>query len=1183
MCGISGIVHNIKENIIKFNPDTINLIKDRLKSMSCDSPEGFSEILSDIEPFVDNLFAFGNFYEIYSSPLSRGTVEELAGSLEQSERELDRFIKHSGVSISMDVLEQFNSVFIRVRDLIWRIREDLFKNISKIKNLAQDSNLEEKEHFIHELWKLNFTLNNLNRLEVRGRDSAGLSCIVSFENSSGLKNFKETLQEKLKHDYEERIRLKDFVNCAIVEASSCNSKDMDSLVFTFKVAEEIGKMGDNVATLRKTIQEDKIFLTALSGKERKINMLAHTRWASNGIINQQNCHPVNNQTEPLPGTESMNKDYLISAVLNGDIDNFQELKEKFSSITGRKISDNVTTDAKIIPLIVEKFYEETGNLYEAFRLALNEFRGSMAIAMHSTIEPEKVYLALRGSGQALFVGFANGGYVFASELYGIVEESSRFIKLDGEKERITGNPSTQGQIFVLDQSVPGGIEFIKAFYFDGVPLVITEKDIKKSEINTRDINIGQYPHFLLKEISESPLSVEKTLRGKFEIRETSSGVLPFFNLGKEIIPDLVLNKLKRGDIKKICVIGQGTASIAGNGIANFMSRVLSSSGIQIMSTKATELSGFLLEDDMSGLLAIAVSQSGTTTDTNRTVDLLRARGARVISIVNRRNSDLVYKSDGVFYTSDGRDIEMSVASTKAFYSQIVSGTIIALYFAGILSTLSSYEIVQELRELQSLPDKMYSMLSQKDDVREVAEKYAVTKKYWAVVGSGPYKIASDEIRIKLSELCYKSIASDTTEDKKHIDLSSEPLVIICVAGVSGSNLHDMVKEVAIFKAHKACPVVIATEDQEPLFKPYAKGIIKTPHASGVVSVLLNTMAGHLWGYYAARAIDNSAAILKTARASTVEALVNSTRGDLYEDRAIIKSLSRKLYAPCKEFFYRLRSGLYNSCLEVNTASELSLLLKYVQGKIPLEDFEIDFGKSGSLNTVLNETVRFLSSAIADLTRPIDAIKHQAKTVTVGISRLEEIPEGLIFETLKEENISLNNITYQNTFILQSINPAVDRITGLSFYEITDLDPLGYPADNTQIITLYKKGSVMSLSSRSDKGCLLIGRKRSVVAKNRVFAGRGNSDERPIIIIPLFDKGICRNLLLLHTEFKEKADIQSKVILLKALDKYEDIKYTVTEMNIIWDDLILEHLSPLDLISEDPDHIAELISCYISKE
>ena len=432
---------------------------------------------------------------------------------------------------------------------------------------------------------------------------------------------------------------------------------------------------------------------------------------------------------------------------------------------GIKISGNITTDAKIISLVVEKYYEETKDLQEAFRMALNEFKGSMAIAMHSSLEPEKVYLALRGSGQALFLGLINKGYVFASELYGIVEESSTFIKLDGDKERVPGDLSTQGQIYVLDQSLDGGLENLKAFYFDGVEIDVNKDLLKDAEITTRDINRGDYSHFLLKEISESPLSVEKTLRGKFEIKEDKSGVKAIFNMGKEIIPEIVKSKLEKGDIKRIYIIGQGTASIAGNGIAGFMARVLAGAHIQIISTKATELSGFLLEDDMSNTLAIAVSQSGTTTDTNRTVDLLKSRGAHVIAIVNRRNADLVYKSDGVFYTSDGRDIEMSVASTKAFYSQIVSGSVISLYFAQLLSTLSSEKIVEELRELLALPEKMYLILDKKDEVRKVAEDFAVTKKYWAVVGSGPNKVAADEIRIKLSELCYKSIATDTTEDK----------------------------------------------------------------------------------------------------------------------------------------------------------------------------------------------------------------------------------------------------------------------------------------------------------------------------------------------------------------------------------------------------------------------------------
>ena len=92
---------------------------------------------------------------------------------------------------------------------------------------------------------------------------------------------------------------------------------------------------------------------------------------------------------------------------------------------------------------------------------------------------------------------------------------------------------------------------------------------------------------------------------------------------------------------------------------------------------ATELSGFGMRLDMSDTLVVAVSQSGTTTDTNRTVDLVRSRGAAVLGIVNRRNSDLTDKADGVMYTSDGRDVEMSVASTKAFYAQVAAGVLLA--------------------------------------------------------------------------------------------------------------------------------------------------------------------------------------------------------------------------------------------------------------------------------------------------------------------------------------------------------------------------------------------------------------------------------------------------------------------------------------------------------------------------
>ena len=113
---------------------------------------------------------------------------------------------------------------------------------------------------------------------------------------------------------------------------------------------------------------------------------------------------------------------------------------------------------------------------------------------------------------------------------------------------------------------------------------------------------------------------------------------------------------------------------------------LSEPNLQVAALKASEFSGFKIKDGdshvtMSDALVVAISQSGTTTDTNRTVDMVRERGASTLAIVNRRDSDITFKVDGVMYTSTGRDIEMSVASTKAFYSQIVAGALLGLHIS----------------------------------------------------------------------------------------------------------------------------------------------------------------------------------------------------------------------------------------------------------------------------------------------------------------------------------------------------------------------------------------------------------------------------------------------------------------------------------------------------------------------
>ena len=178
-------------------------------------------------------------------------------------------------------------------------------------------------------------------------------------------------------------------------------------------------------------------------------------------------------------------------------------------------------------------------------------------------------------------------------------------------------------------------------------------------------------------------------------------------------------RLAAGHISHVRVIGQGTAAVAGQGVAAIL-RDLCEGDLDVDAVTATEISGFQLRADMSDTLIVAVSQSGTTTDTNRTVDLLRSRGAPVIAIVNRRGSDLAVKADGVVYTSDGRDVEMSVASTKAFYAQVAAGALLACEIASSAGIGSERRRERLIRSLQEMPSAMEKVVSLRSSIAEIA-------------------------------------------------------------------------------------------------------------------------------------------------------------------------------------------------------------------------------------------------------------------------------------------------------------------------------------------------------------------------------------------------------------------------------------------------------------------------------
>ncbi|MDM7987425.1 MAG: SIS domain-containing protein [Smithella sp.] len=1108
------------------------------------------------------------FFQPDKTDTLQRTCEEMKSFLEGEEKLLE---EQAAVIKSAD-LEVINSRLLAMKDICWMLEKDILANFPKILHLTG----EKKYSAVHpeafrKYRKINLLLNALDRLEVRGRDSAGIQLTFVLKKENVLQEVTQRIMEKgLADDYHRRTQKGDLLNRSIaISSGTKNNPGNICVTFTHKTFSIVGELGRNVADLRNTIMRDDIMHCFAAEASSCETALTHTRWASVGAITEANCHPVNNYTliaAASTGSRYPDREAQINVVLNGDIDNYASLRKELET-TNELIAAEVTTDTKIIPLQIEKYLKQGENLTESFRMALNDFEGSHAIVMTSNLEPGKMFLALKGSGQAIYVGISEDQYMFSSELYGLVEVMPRFIKMNGEA--VHGNSS--GQIFILDQNSGAGIQGIAAFFYDGTPIPLSDNNLQTAEITTRDIDRSNFQHYFLKEISESALSIKRTLRGKYRI-VTSGPSSPqvTFNLGHDIVPALVRDHFQNGSIKNIVVIGHGTAAVAGQAVADALSHYLTGSGLNILARVASELSGFGLKDDLSDTLVIPITQSGTTTDTNRAVAMAKDRGAKIISIVNRRQSDITTKSHGVFYTSDGRDIEMSVASTKAFYAQIIAGQVLALYFARLLNVRTEKEIAEALRNLETAPQRMAQLFERREMIAASAQK-TVNKRYWAIVGSGPNKAAADEIRIKLSELCYKTISSDIVENKKHIDLSAEPLILVCASGNPRTVAEDVVKDVAIFKAHKAAVVVFADEEDHS-FDQIADSVIPIPTAPAPLPVILNTMAGHLWGYFAARAIDEEAQIFREFRGRLAAEMMHRAQKKLSVFDMIADITFRRII---NEFFLLFNNRRMNGAfgfLEGKTIASLPLLLKYAAGKLPLQEIRLDFkGEEETFNPfhLLDIT---LATAIDELTRPIDAIRHQAKTVTVGTSRKEKELLGIIYDLLDALGFSAKNLTYREVMTINRIQPAVAEVRGYTVYNIYGLDEQGNPAEDSMIVIRTKGGIAEKMTSRADQPTALMGTKRMIVSSGYIYVGKGKADGMPIIIIPLLgDNNFVNNLLLMHIHFNETLSLSEKTRVLGY--RYHDIKNIVNEFNMPWRDEYLESFTLEELFSEPVEFIA----------
>jgi glucosamine--fructose-6-phosphate aminotransferase (isomerizing) len=1065
-------------------------------------------------------------------------IEHRAGTLQQSVDRLEAELDAGTAGVAPGEWEAVNAAVVRLKDAVWALARDRLRTARAVAGLAGQG---AGAAALEACTSIQLALSALDRLEVRGRDSAGLHVLV---RDHGLDLSDPAVRRLL----EERSRDPLFGSRSVRTPHG-------HLSLVYKAAAEIGELGDNTAVLRAAIRDDSLLHLALAADTAQAAVLAHTRWASVGIVSEPNAHPLNQEERGNPDGP------YVTAALNGDVDNYADLK----ALESLDIPGEITTDAKVIPTLVSHRIARGAAVEEAFRATAATLEGSVAIAAEAAGAADLVLLALRGSGQALYVGLAEDCFVVASEPYGLVEETPVYLRMDGETPADPQRPAaTRGQIVVLDAAGAGTVAGIRRLAYDGTPLPVGERELQRAEITTRDIDRGDFPHYLLKEISESPASFRKTLRGRMAERDGRLAV----ELAPEAVPPAVRDGLRNGTLRRVIVIGQGTAAIAGRSLAAALTAA-AGDAIQVAAQPATELSGFGMRDDMSDTLVVAISQSGTTTDTNRTVDLVRARKATVISIVNRRNSDLVDKSDGVLFTSDGRDVEMSVASTKAFYAQVAAGFLLALALAreAVSAEWDGDREHDLLAALRDLPDAMRAVVERRESIADVAQRHAPAHRYWAVVGNGVNSVAAHELRIKLSELCYKSISCDVTEDKKHIDLSAEPLILVCATGLRGSNVDDVAKEVAIYRAHRATPLVIATEGEDRFLG--AVETITVPAAHPALGFVLSTVAGHLFGYEAALAIDASALPLREARVA-IEAAVSGSAARA--DHDLLERLAPELEAPAARFLASLRTGGYDGHLEASTAVGVASLLRYATGAVALDSYQMEHGKVGTPSTVVEDLTAALTRGIEELTRPVDAIKHQAKTVTVGISRSDEtlLQVPLVREVLAA-GVARDSLSYRALRTLADLDPAIERVTGFTRYRIE-----GDVARETATVHVVDRGGISAdLPSRTAQNPVLRGTKHRVATEREVTVARGRFDGRTMVLVPEVKGNQTTGITLLHAGFRDRLAPEAvRGVLRGYRGRYAALKDVVTETEPAFDDARLADFDVIDLLTEPVAELAD---------
>lgn len=526
--------------------------------------------------------------------------------------------------------------------------------------------------------------------------------------------------------------------------------------------------------------------------------IGHTRWATHGAPTTKNAHPHHNS------------DKTIFVVHNGIIENHVLLRTQLEE-DGYTFTSQ--TDTEVIPHLIDHYYKKTNNLEEAFEKTLEELKGAYAVAMCSSHEPDKLFAAKLSS--PLVLGVGKDEFFIASDPIAIMDKTKDAIFIDDYEMVVADN---------------------KGYHIKNLEKAIkVDKVAQTLDFDVEQAQLGDYPHFMLKEIHEGPQTVQSAIRGRIRLEDN------IVNLG-----GLAEVRQQLQFVDRIVIVACGTSYYAGL-VGEYLIEEIA--GIPVEVQLASEFK-YRNEPFSRSTALIAISQSGETADTIAALKKVENYGVLTLGIVNAIGSTIARMTDAGVYCHAGP--EQAVASTKAFTAQVTVLSLIALE----LSKGSTPLYRPMLEELTGIPDKIQAILQQTDTIKRIAEKYAHYPDFM-FIGRGYSFPCALEGALKLKELAYVHAEGYSGGEMKHGPIAMIDPEFPTMALVGSSELSEkLYSNIQEIKARDGLVVAIAPEGDEHI-GALADDTIYIPRTMEQTEPLLFGVVLQLFSYYAACSLGHN--------------------------------------------------------------------------------------------------------------------------------------------------------------------------------------------------------------------------------------------------------------------------------------------------------------------------------------